>query len=136
MKKDNLFVWEDEVRDSELDMQGIVNNANYFVYMEHARHQHLKSLGVDFEKMHLNGFDLVLIHAEIDFKAPLKSGDRFIVTSKLEMMSQLRFVFLQQVIRKSDNKIMSEAKNIGTCIDAASGRPVIAEELKTVLNLG
>ena len=134
MNKDNLFVWEGEVRDSELDLQGIVNNANYFVYMEHARHKHLKSLGVDFVKMHASGFDLVLVQTEMSFKAPLKSGDDFIVTSKLEAMGRIKFVFLQEIIRRSDRKIMIEAKNIGVCISISSGRPVVPEELKNILS--
>lgn len=73
------YIWESEVRDNEIDVQGIVNNANYFIYMQHARHKHLKSLGLNFEQMHRDGFDLVLVHTEITFKAPLKSGDEFIV---------------------------------------------------------
>jgi len=135
MEIDNTFVYENEVRDSELDFQGIVNNANYFVYMEHARHKHLQSLGIDFVKMHEQGFDLVLVRTEIDFKAPLKSGDEFIVTSKLEGQGRIRFVFLQEVVRKSDKRIMATAKNIGTCILVATGRPVVSKELKSILRV-
>ncbi|MBV8803209.1 MAG: acyl-CoA thioesterase, partial [Gammaproteobacteria bacterium] len=39
------------VRDNEIDMQGIVNNANYFIYFAHARHTFLKEIGVSFAKM-------------------------------------------------------------------------------------
>ena len=34
-----------EVRDYECDLQGIVNNAEYQHYLEHARHQFLRSVG-------------------------------------------------------------------------------------------
>lgn len=135
MKEENVFTWEGEVRDNETDLQGIVNNANYFVYMAHARHKHLSSLGIDFSVMHNRGFNLVLVRSEIYFKASLKSGDGFIVTSKLEPMGRIRFVFSQQVIRKSDQKMVIEAKNIATCISITSGRPIIPEELKNILNL-
>ena len=37
-----------KVRDYECDLQGIVNNANYQHYLEHARHEFLLSLGVSF----------------------------------------------------------------------------------------
>ena len=40
-----------EVRDYECDLQGIVNNAVYQNYLEHARHQLLKSIGVDFAEV-------------------------------------------------------------------------------------
>lgn len=125
-----IFVWEDEVRDNETDFQGIVNNANYLVYMAYARCKHFKSLGIDIIEMHKNGFDLVLVRTEIDFKSSLKCGDEYIVTSKLELLGKIRFVFVQQILRKSDRKVMAEAKNIGACIARPSGRPVIPDELK------
>ena len=37
-----------EVRDYECDMEGIVNNAVYLNYLEHARHAFLKHKGFDF----------------------------------------------------------------------------------------
>lgn len=131
----DIFTWESEVRDTELDFQGIVGNANYFIYMQHARHKHLKAVGIDVTGMHLRGFDLVLVHTEIDFKASLKSGDEFIVSSKIEMMGKIRFVIIQQVIRKSDQKIVVTAKNIGTCISCSSGRPVIPDELRIIFGM-
>ena len=35
---------EFEVRDNEIDIQGVVNNANYFIYMAHARHKFLSEI--------------------------------------------------------------------------------------------
>jgi acyl-CoA thioester hydrolase len=134
MDTKNTFTWENEVRVNETDLQGIVNNTNYSIYMTQARNKHLKSLGVDFNALHKKGFDLVLVRTEIDFKSPLKNGDEFIVTSKLEPMGRIRFVSFQQVIRKADQKIAAEGKNIATCICAATGRPVIPEELRTIFN--
>ncbi len=128
-----IFIWKGEVRDSELDAQGIVNNAVYFNYMEHARHKYAKSLGIDFFEMHKQGFDLVLVHTEIDYKAPLKSGDEFIVNSKLEVYGRIRFIFIQEIIRKSDCKIVAFGKNTVTCINRATGRPELTDKLKSLL---
>ena len=43
-----LFHLELRVRDYQCDMQGIVNNAVYPSYIEHARHEFLKVMGLDF----------------------------------------------------------------------------------------
>ena len=37
-----------QVRDYECDMQGYVNNAIYQNYLEHARHEYLQRLGINF----------------------------------------------------------------------------------------
>ena len=36
-----LFRVDFEVRDNELDIQGIVNNSNYMIYLAHARHKYI-----------------------------------------------------------------------------------------------
>ena len=51
MEKKYCFELEMKVRDYECDMQGIVNNANYQHYLEHARHEFLQSTGTAFVDM-------------------------------------------------------------------------------------
>ena len=135
MIQQDIFTWEDDVRDNEVDLQGVVNNANYFVYMAHARHLHVKNLGIDFAEFHDQGYNLLLIETQMKFKNSLKSGDSFIVTSKLEPQGKIRFQFIQDVIRKSDNKIVTSAVHIGTCVAVASGRPKFPEKLKKALRM-
>jgi acyl-CoA thioester hydrolase len=52
------FRIEFQVRDYELDMQGIVNNGVYFNYLEHARHEYLLAKGVDFAALTRDGIHL------------------------------------------------------------------------------
>jgi acyl-CoA thioester hydrolase len=127
------YIWESEVRDNEVDLQGVVNNANYFVYMAHARHKYIKTLGLDFAKLHNEGFDLLLIHTDIDFKDSLRSGDEFIVTSFLRSNGRIRFDFVQEVIRKNDSKVVVSAINTGVCISTGTRRPVMPDILKSVI---
>ena len=52
------FTVEFTVRDYECDLQGVVNNANYQHYLEHARHEFLISKGISFVELHEEGIDL------------------------------------------------------------------------------
>jgi acyl-CoA thioester hydrolase len=118
-----------EVRDYECDFQGIVNNAVYQNYLEHARHVFLKQQGIDFIDLSKNGIDLVVVRIEIDYLYPLRSSNQFYVGLNFERVSRLRFGFLQDIFRLPDNKPILKAKVIGTSLNEA-GRPYLPRELE------
>jgi acyl-CoA thioester hydrolase len=135
MNPNEVFSIDGEVRDSELDLQGIVNNANYFIFFAHARHKHLKALGIDFSKTHDEGHDLVLAEATIKFRTPLKSGDLYTVTSKLVPQGKIRAIMEQEVIRKSDSKVCCIGIFTVTSISTKTGRPEFPDSLKNLLGI-
>lgn len=108
MQPEYVFETEMEVRDYECDIQGIVNNANYLHYTEHTRHLYLKSLGVSFAKLHDQGIDPVVSRMNLQYKAPLHNDDVFV--SRLAIRKEgLRYVFLQDIYRKEDNRLAFRA---------------------------
>ena len=121
--------YEMEVRDHELDAQGIVNNAHYLHYLEHARHKFLNQIGLDFVGLAQRGVNLVVVRVEIDYLASLRSGDRFVVATNLERVSRLRFAFVQHLNRLPGYAPMLRARVIGTSLNAA-GRPVLVPEVE------
>lgn len=118
-----------DVRDYECDIEGIVNNAVYQNYLEHARHEFLKQCGIDFAAMAEKGIHLVVVRVEIDYLYPLRSGDKFFVGINPERVSRIRFGFLQDIYRLPDNKPIVKAKVIGTALNER-GRPRLPKELE------
>ncbi len=116
------------VRDYECDMQGVVNNAVYQNYLEHARHEFLKANGVDFAALTRAGINLVVVRAEVDYKGSLTSGDTFVVHTRMEQVSRLKFAFHQRIVRSADGKEMLAAVITGTGVNA-QGRPYFPEQL-------
>lgn len=103
-----IFETEMEVRDYECDIQGIVNNANYLHYAEHTRHLFLSSLGVSFSKLHEQGTDAVVARMNLQYKTPLRCDDVFI--SRLALRKEgLRYIFSQDIFRKSDGRLCFRA---------------------------
>lgn len=121
------------VRDYECDMQGVVNNAVYQNYLEHARHEFLKLHGLDFAALTRAGINLVVVRAELDYKGSLTSGDAFTVTTSMEQQSRLKFAFKQVVTRDRDHKVMLDAVIIGTGVNA-QGKPYLPEQLLPLMN--
>jgi acyl-CoA thioester hydrolase len=126
------FSLDFEVRDYECDLQGIVNNANYQHYLEHARHQFLKARGLDFAEVTARGIFLIVVRIELDYKSPLKSGDRFRVSLRLERVSRIRFAFIQEIHRLDDDKLVLQARVITAAMND-KGRPMFPRELEGLL---
>lgn len=116
------------VRDYECDVQGIVNNAVYLNYLEHARHRYLLTLGVDFVEMAGRGLNMVVTRMELDYRRPLRAGDTFTVTSSMRRVSRLRFRFDQAIILGQGGEDVLRAVGMGTVVDE-EGRPVMTPEL-------
>jgi acyl-CoA thioester hydrolase len=123
---------EMEVRDYECDLQGIVNNARYQHYLEHARHKFLKAEGIDFAELTEAGVLLIVIRIEIDYKFPLRSGDRFRVDLALERVSRIRFAFNQEIRRLDDDKLIVRAR-VFTAAMNRSGRPILPDQVARLL---
>ena len=98
---DFIFSFPMRVRDYECDIQGIVNNANYFHYFEACRHEFIESRGVEFADLHRRGIDVVVAQAELKFKRSLQPRDYFEVRLAMEKRG-LRYSFLQEIVRNVD----------------------------------
>ncbi len=127
------FTLEMAVRDYECDLQGVVNNAVYQNYLEHARHEYLKAIGIDFAALAAQGINLVVTRVEIDYKTSLTSGDRFVVEVRPERISPVRIGFRQDIYRLPDRKPVVKALVTGTALNA-KGRPQLPRELAEILD--
>ena len=120
------------VRDYECDMQGYVNNAVYQNYLEHARHEYLQKLGINFAILAKQKINLVVVRAELDYKFPLQSGDHFWIGLNLERISKIRFKFWQDLYRYPDGKLVLKSIIIGTSLNE-KGRPQLFKEVDDLL---
>jgi acyl-CoA thioester hydrolase len=129
----NIYRVEFAVRDYECDLQGVVNNANYQHYLEHARHEFLISKGISFVDLHNEGIDLIVTRVEIDYKYPLRSRDKFVVRVTIQREGNARLVFVQDIFRLNDEKHIVHARVTG--VATKKGRPVPPGKLVEQLGL-
>lgn len=87
-----------QVRDYEVDAEGIVNNAEYLHYMEHTRHEFCRMAGCSFRQMRERGLDPVATRIEVDYKRPLVLSDEMLSCLNLTRKGPL-FIFEQDIYR-------------------------------------
>lgn len=111
-----------KVRDYELDTQGVVNNAVYQNYLEHARHEYLKFIGLNFNKLHEKGTDAVVHKTELEYKKALVGDDEFVVKVWAEQQGNVRFVFHQDIYKLPNEELVLTGKV--TAVFMNNGRPI------------
>lgn len=105
-----------QVRDYEVDSQGIVNNAVYLHYLEHTRHQFCQAAGTTFRSLQEQGVDPVLRRVDIEYLTPLRLSDY--MTSSLSLRREgARFIFEQSIRREPDGARVVTAECTIVCLE-------------------
>ena len=118
-----------EVRDHELDRFGVVNNAVYQNYLEHARHAFLASRGISLTHLLEEKFRPVVTRINLEYLLPLQSGDSFSVQLWLTRLTRVKFQFFQQIQKIPSMQSTTRAHVIGTFL-GPNDRPVMPENMK------
>jgi acyl-CoA thioester hydrolase len=105
----------------DTDVAGIVYYANYLRFMERARSDLLRAVGVD-QRAALEGGDGAYAVAEVSIKycLPAKLGDDLLILTRVETIRAASVVIHQRVMRGSD--ILADAMVTAAYISLA-GRP-------------
>jgi len=124
------FELEFKVRDYECDLQGVVNNSVYQNYLEHTRHEFLDEIGLNFTKLFEDGIMAVVARADLSYKTPLCSNDKFVVRLRAEHEG-IKYMFYQDIYRLPDEKVC--LKGIITTTTLINGRLGVSDEIAAAL---
>jgi acyl-CoA thioester hydrolase len=86
----------------DTDLAGIVYYANYLKFIERARSEWVRELGVDQVQMKAEGLVFAVRRVEADYLAPAKYDDELVVRTQMEPGSGVRLVVKQEVMRGDD----------------------------------
>ena len=106
-----IFELEMQVRDYEVDVEGIVNNANYLHYLEHTRHEFCRKAGFSFRQMHDEGLDPVATHIDIHYVRSLGLGDSMVSKLWLERKGP-KFIFHQDIFSTGGEPVVRATVDI------------------------
>lgn len=121
---DHGHVLTQRVYYEDTDFSGVVYHARYLHFMERARTDYLRLLGVEQASLAIEGDNeglvFVVHRMEIDFKAPARMDDILTIVTTTEKAGGAKMVLTQDVRR--EDRMLIAAKVIIAVINAA-GRP-------------
>jgi acyl-CoA thioester hydrolase len=96
------FVWHVRVYYEDSDAQGVVYYANYFKFMERARTEWIRSLGIEQDAlMRKDRRIFVVVDTTADFLSPARFNDQLAVTVRLTDLSRATFSMGQDIFRNN-----------------------------------
>lgn len=111
------FVHPVELRFSDLDAMGHVNNAAYLTYLESARLAWwMKVTGSD----DLAELRMILARTEIDYRSPTGFGDRPVVGVRCASLRRSSFVLEFRIEEARSERLLAEARKVLVHYDYAT----------------
>lgn len=112
------------VRYAETDQMGVVHHSRYFVWLEMARTDYIKSLGMSYDKMEKNGVMLPVTGVSCKYRLPAKYDDDIVITAKITRFTPARIEFSYTVSRKGGADILATATSSHGFVDAVTFKPL------------
>ncbi|GGC18185.1 tol-pal system-associated acyl-CoA thioesterase [Marivita lacus] len=107
----------------DTDMGGIVYYANYLRYIERARSDWVRTLGVDQNAMREgDGVVFVVRRVEADYLKPAKFDDALLVRTVVKAVTGVRLIMGQEVLRGADLLFRAEVTVVCIRADGAPAR--------------
>ncbi len=105
----------------DTDTAGVVYYANYLKFMERARSDMIRAVGVDQNQVLRSGGGAYYVaHAEIRYLRPARLGDELVVLSEVEQVRAASVQIHQRVMRSDE--LLTDARVTAAFLDA-NGRP-------------
>ena len=119
------FEWPVRVYYEDTDAQGVVYYANYFRFMERARTEWLRALGVDQVALAEDQRRIfVVTQTSAEFLVPARFNDEIVVTAALAGLSRATFDIEQDIYRNSlDGELLLRGTVKAACLNADTLRP-------------
>jgi acyl-CoA thioester hydrolase len=102
----------------DTDLAGIVYYANYLKFIERARSEWVRALGIDQKALQsAEGLVFAVRRVEADYLRPARFDDLLTVETALEVLGGARMTLSQRVLR--GDEVLFTARVVLACIDAA-----------------
>ncbi|MFD2228919.1 tol-pal system-associated acyl-CoA thioesterase [Alkalimarinus sediminis] len=106
----------------DTDAGGIVFYANYLKFMERARTEYIRSLGVELRAGMQQNISYVVHSLEVKYHKPAKLDDLVTVTAVVAKVGKTYLIFDQQVVAENKAVLVSAQVKVA-CVSLDTGKP-------------
>lgn len=92
----------------DTDCGGVVYYANYLKYFERARTQYLEERGLSVAELIQQGRVFVVVHAELEYRAPAHYGETLEIETIIPEMSPASITFSHVVRERESRRVVVE----------------------------
>lgn len=118
MHRHNIRVYYEDT-----DAGGIVYYANYLKFLERARTEWLRELGVEQDRLLEQSTGFVVKHLEINYQAAARFNEMLVVESQLATCKRVSLVFDQSIYNHKNRPLVTARVKVG-CVNLSNMRPM------------
>lgn len=116
-EKMNSFVWPVRVYYEDTDAGGIVYYANYLKFLERARTEWLRSLGIEQDSWLAARVGFVVRQVQLDLLLPARFNDELLVSVEVLKLGRASVQFKQRVTHQQSGAELCVAQVKAACVD-------------------
>ncbi len=119
------FEWTIRVYYEDTDAGGVVYHARYLHFLERARTEWLRSIGIDQSRLKRErGLVFVVSRVSLSFRRPATLDDELLATCVLVEQRGASLRFTQELRKAGSGERLLDADVLAACVTADSFRPV------------
>ena len=111
------FVQQIRVRYAEVDQLGIAYYAHYLVWLEVARVEYLRHLGIAYGELEKKGVKLPVRSCSITYLAPVRYDDLLDIHTTLTKVGKTSLTFEYEIIHDKTHEKLTTAETTLVCVD-------------------
>ena len=120
----HIFEHRVDVRYLEVDQQGVVFNMWYLAYFDDAMTAFLSHRGMDYDDLTAAGFDVMLVHAELDWRGGVGWRDEVRVAVSPSRIGTSSFTLDFQVCRGTEALVDGRIVYVVVATDGSGKQPI------------
>ncbi len=124
MKKKEPYIVRVNVRFTDTDANGHVNNGSYNAYGDEARFRLFQDIGMNHDSLIAAGIRPMLLRSEFEYKGEAFFGDIIRIETFVEPYKRTRALFHHRMVREKDEKVVCISRAVGVWLDLSTNRPV------------